>query len=394
MSFKEVLKMPGIPALLFTQFMVAFGFGVILPILPFYTLSLGAQPFELGLLTATFALMSLICSPIFGKLSDRVGRKKVMMMGIGAFFLAYLVFAVSDSLWMAFLARAIEGVAAGAVFPACISLLSDLTTDHQRGRAMGLFSMMFSLGFILGPAVGGIASAISVQTAFLVAAGLTVLNLASVQIQLKEPAKEKTESKDLVQKEITLLQRLSSPLLFLFLSSFMITFMIGGIDATLALYTSAQLGFQSHEVGLLFAFIGALIMVMQFVTGSLVNRFGELKLVTAGLLLSGTGFFLLQYATDWPSLLAPLAVFVAGNALVFPSVSSMLSKRSSANRGAVMGLAGSFNSLGQIIGPLLAGFLYGWMPSSAFWGMAIAIMAYAAFFALVAIPRLSKPAAG
>ncbi|MBI5226436.1 MFS transporter [Candidatus Micrarchaeota archaeon] len=391
MSFKDVLKMPGIPAVLFTQFMVAFGFGIILPILPFYTLSLGAQPFELGLLTSTFALMSLVFSPMFGKLSDRIGRKKVMLMGIGGFFLAYLVFAVSDSLWMAFLARGIEGVAAGAIFPACISLLSDLTTPKQRGPAMGLFAMMFSLGFILGPAVGGIASAVSVQTAFLLAAGLTVLNLISVHLQLTEP-KTTVRSTHLAEKEMTLLQHLTSPFLFLFLSAFMITFMIGGIDAVLALYTSARLGFQTHEVGLVFAFIGAMILVMQFVTGGLVNRFGEIKLVTAGLFLSGVGFFFLQFAHDWPTLLLPLAIFVSGNALVFPSVTSMLSKLASVNRGAVMGLAGSFNSLGMVVGPLFAGFLYGLMPTSAFWGMAAVIVAYAVFFALIAVPRLSNPA--
>lgn len=391
MSFREVLKMPGVPAVLFTQFMAAFGFGVILPLIPFYSLSLGAKPFELGLLTAVFALLSLVSSPLFGKLSDRIGRKPVMLIGIAGFFAAYMLFAFSDSLFMAFLARALEGVAAGALFPACISLLSDLTTDRQRGNAMGLFGMMFSLGFILGPAVGGLASAVSVQTAFFVSAGLTVLNFVSVRFQLKEPAGKK-ESRDLVQKEVSLLERVSSPLLFLFLSTFMITFMIGGIDATLALYTSERLGFSSPQVGLVFTFIGVLIMLMQFVGGALINRFGELTMIRVGLFLSGSGFFLLQFASDWPSLLAPLAVFVAGNASVFPSVNSLLTKRVTARRGAVLGLAGSFNSLGQVVGPLFAGLLYGFHHAYAFWGNAAVILAYALVFSLVAVPVLSSPA--
>jgi len=392
MSFKQVLKMPGVPAVLFTQFMVAFGFGIILPILPFYVTSLGAQPFELGLLTSTFALLSLIFNPVFGKLSDRVGRKKVMLLGITGFFLSYAVFALSDSLWMAFLARAIEGMAAGAVFPSAISLLSDLTTEKQRGRAMGLFSMMFSMGFMLGPAVGGVAASVSVQMAFVVAAGLTLLNFASVYFQLKEPH-EKAESKDIAAQEVSLLQRLKSPLLFLFLSAFMITFMIGGIDATLALYTADQMGFTSAQVGIVFAYIGLMIFIMQFVAGGLVNRFGELELIRAGLLLSGAGFFLLQFSTDWPHLFLALTVFVAGNALVFPSVTSLLTKKVTARRGAVLGLAGSFNSLGQIVGPLLAGVLYTLHPVWAFWGQAAVIWAYFLVFSLIAVPVLSKPAA-
>jgi multidrug resistance protein len=261
--------------------------------------------------------MSLIFNPVFGKMSDRIGRKKVMLMGIAGFFVSYFVFAFSNSLWMTFLARAIEGIAAGAVFPSAISLLSDLTTERQRGKAMGLFSMMFSMGFMLGPAVGGIAAAVSVQTAFFVAVALTLLNFASVHLQLKEPH-EKAESRDLPGQEVTLLQRLQSPLLFLFLSAFMITFMIGGIDATLALYTADKMGFSSAQVGVVFAYIGLMIFIMQFVSGGLVNRFGELKLIRIGLLLSGAGFFLLQFSTDWPHLLLALTVFVAGNAFVFP----------------------------------------------------------------------------
>ncbi len=390
LSFREILSVPGIKPVLFTLFMASFGFGVILPILPFYVLSLGAKPFELGMLTATFAFMSLLFGPFFGKLSDRVGRKKVLLMGTGGFVLAYLVFAVSDQLWMAFLARAIEGVAAAGIFPAAISLLSDLTDEKQRGPVMGLMGMTFSLGFIVGPAFGGIASSVSVHAAFLMAAGVALLNVLSVHFQFAEP-REKAESRDIPAQERSLLMHLRSPLFILFLSSFMITFMIGGIDAVLALYTAERLGFSSAHVGLVFTYIGLLIMAMQVAAGKLINRFGETRLIPAGLFLSGTGFFLLQFADSWVYLLLPLAVFVAGNALVFPSVSSLITKRVTGKRGAVLGLDGSFKSAGQMVGPLLAGFLYGFHPAWAFWGLALCIVAYAVVF-LAASPRLSAPA--
>jgi multidrug resistance protein len=337
MSFKEILSTPGIKAVLFTLFMTSFGFGVILPILPFYALAHGATPTDLGLLTATFAGMSLVFAPIMGKLADRFGRKKILLIGTGGFVAGYLIFALTDSLAMAFVARAIEGIAAAAIFPACISLLSDYTTEQQRGRAMGLVGMSFSLGFIIGPAFGGLASAISVKDAFFLSALFAALNFLSVYFQIKEP-QEKKESKDIPAQEISLLEHLSSPLLFLFLGTFMTTFMIGGLDATLAIYTADRLGFSSPQIGLVFTFIGVLIMVMQFVGGGLINKYGETRLIPVGLALSGAGFLLLTFTHDWLTIMIPLAVFVSGNALVFPAVNSLITKRVTGRLGAVLGL--------------------------------------------------------
>jgi multidrug resistance protein len=387
MSFKDVLSVPGLKPVLFTLFMAAFGFGVILPILPFYALAHGAQPWELGALTATFAAMGLLFSPFLGKLGDRIGRKKVLLMGTAGFALSYVLFALANSLEMVFIARAIEGFFAAAIFPTCISLLSDLTTPHQRGRAMGLVGMSFSLGFIVGPAFGGLASAISVPDAFFLATGLSLLNFAAIFFMLREPH-EKPESKDIMGQEISLLMHLRSPLLFIFLSGFITTFMIGGLDAVLALYTSERLHFTSAEVGILFTYIGALIMVMQFVSGNLVNKYGEVKLITAGLVLSGIGFLLLTFATSWLTLLLPLAIFVCGNVLVFPSAASLLTKKVQGKRGAVLGLDNSFRFLGQVIGPLLGGFLYGLNHGYPFIGLAISIWLYAIVFSVFGAKQL------
>ncbi|MEK6941536.1 MAG: MFS transporter [archaeon] len=382
-----MLSVPGIKPVLFTLFMAAFGFGVILPLLPFYALSLGAKPFELGVLTAVFALMQLIFSPLFGKLGDRHGRKKVLLIGTAGFAVSYIILAFADSFAVALFARALEGLFAASIFPTCLSLLSDFTTEAQRGKAMGLMGMTFSLGFIFGPAFGGLAAAIFVRDAFLLSALFSAINFCAVFFNLKEP-KEKEESRDLGRQEVSLLSHLSSPMLFLFLSSAMITFMIGGIDATLALYTSEKMGFTSAQIGLVFTYIGILIMFMQFAGGGLVNRFGEIKLISAGLLLSGAGFFLLSFTHDWVSLLFPLAVFVAGNAMVFPSVNALITKKVSGKRGAVLGLNSSFSAAGQAIGPLFGGFLYGLNHFFAFIGLAAAIWLYFLLFFFFASKKL------
>jgi len=385
---KDILSTPGVKPVLFTLFMTSFGFGVILPILPFYALSLGAKPMELGMLTATYALMALIFAPIMGRLGDSVGRKKILLIGAAGFALAYLLFAFTDSLFMAFAARAIEGIASAAIFPSCISLLSDFTDEKQRGRAMGLVGMSFSLGYIVGPAFGGIASAISVKDVFFLSAGLAFLNFLSVYFQLREP-REKAESANISGQEVGLVEHLSSPLLFLFLGTFMTAFMIGGLDATLAIYTGEKMNFSATQVGIIFTYIGFLILAMQYSAGSLVNRFGELKLIPMGLLLSGTGFFLLTFTHDWLTILFPLAIFVAGNALVFPSVNSLITKKVAGKRGAVLGLVSSFQSLGQMVGPLLGGFLYGFGHDYPFMAMAVVIWAYFLVFVLFARKRLA-----
>lgn len=389
MSFREILSIPNIRPLIFTLFLSAMGFGIILPLLPFYALSLGVQPFELGILTATFALMSLVFSPFFGRLSDRIGRKKVLLIGTFGFMVSYLVFAFADSFLMALVARALEGFFAAAIFPACISLLSDFTTHKQRGPAMGLMMMTFSVGFIFGPALGGFASTFSVQSAFFVAAAFSFINFLWILLRLKEPH-EKKESMHEDQKEASLLSHLSTPLAFLFFSSTIVMFIIGGFEATLALFVSERLNFTSVEMGGVFTFVGAMMMVLQPVTGNFINKFGETRMIQAGLLFSGLGFFLIQYSVDWLTLLAPLGLFVLGNSCVFPSVTSLLTKKVQGKQGGVIGLNQSFSSAGQIIGPLFGGFLFGIDHSYSFLGLAVVAFIYFLIFTFVAKKQLDE----
>jgi multidrug resistance protein len=389
MSFREIISIPNIKPLLFTMLLSAMGFGIILPLLPFYALSLGVQPFELGILTATFALMSLLFSPYFGRLSDRIGRRKVLMIGTLGFMAAYLVFAFADSFFMALLARAMEGFFAAAIFPSVISLLSDFTTHAQRGPAMGLMMMTFSVGFIFGPALGGFASAFSVRDAFFVAAAFSFLNFLWIFLRLKEP-KEKEESKHHESEQVSLLSHMKTPLAFLFLSSSIVMILIGGFEATLALWVSERLGFTSVEMGGVFTFVGVMMLVLQPITGNLINRFGETRMIQAGLLFSGFGFFSLLYSMDWITLLIPLGLFVIGNSCVFPSVTSLLTKKVQGKQGAVIGLNQSFSSAGQIVGPLFAGFLFGINHAYSFIALAVVAGTYFLVFTFIAKKKLDK----
>ncbi len=387
MSLRQVFAIPNIKPLIFTMFLSAMGFGIILPLLPFYALSLGVQPFELGILTATFALMSLLFSPFFGRLGDRIGRKKVLLIGTFGFAISYMVFAFADSFFMALVARALEGFFAAAIFPAVISLLSDFTTHEQRGPAMGLMMMTFSVGFIFGPALGGFASAISVRDAFFVAAGFSILNFLWIFFRLKEPH-EKAETQHIQEEEKSLWEHLSTPLAFLFLSSSMVMFIIGGFEATMALFLSEKLHFTAIEMGGVFTFVGVMMMVLQPITGNLINKYGETRMIQAGLVFSSMGFFLTVFAYDWITLLLPMGLFVLGNSCVFPSVTSLLTKKVKGKQGAVIGLNQSFSSAGQIVGPLVAGFLFGIDHSYSFIGLTAVVLFYFLVFTFIAKKKL------
>ncbi|MFH0971985.1 MAG: MFS transporter [Candidatus Micrarchaeota archaeon] len=379
MSFKELIVRKEIRATLLTLMLTSIGFGVILPIIPFYSQQFGATPTDLGLLTAIFAFLNLVFAPLIGKFSDKIGRKKVLQAGTLGFIGAYLLFAFAPNLEVLFIARALEGIMAAGIFPSVASLISDFTTEQQRGKAMALVGMTFSLGFILGPALGGLAELLSIQGAFFLAAALSFINFLSVTFQITEP-KEKAESREIVQKEISLLQHISSPLLFCFVASFMIASLTGGMQAVLALFTELRLDFGPGEVGIIFTILGVLIMLFQFLSGSLVGKYGEVRLIQAGLFLSSLGFLFLVFLHDWLTILLPLSVFVLGNALVFPSVSSLVSKRAQGKRGAALGLLSSFQSAGQVFGPITAGFLYHIRPEYAFYGLAAIVLVYFVIF--------------
>ena len=375
MGLLELFKNKDILNVLFAVFMFSFGFGIILPLLPFYALSFGAKPFELGLLTGTFALMSLVFSPIFGKISDSIGRKKVLAAGAAGFVVAYIIFAFADSLFMVFLARAVEGFSAAAMFPASISLLSDFSDEKTRGATMSLMGMAFSLGFILGPAFGGLASSISVTVAFILAACLALLNSALIMLFLKEP-KELEESKNIAGKEAGFLSHIKSRMLIMFSGTFMLSFLIGGLEATFALFTFGKFGFGTAEVGLVFTYIGVLIFFGQFASAKLLLRYRETTLIKAGFLMNSTGFLAIFFAPDIYFLGLALAIMVFGNALAFPSIASLITKKATAKRGTILGLNASFQSLGQLIGPVFAGFLFGLTPLYAFAGIWAVLLLY------------------
>jgi DHA1 family multidrug resistance protein-like MFS transporter len=337
---------------------VMLGFGMVMPIFPFYIESMGASGAELGLLVAISPLMQLIMAPIWGSLSDRHGRKPVLVVGLLGYGVSMLLFGLATELWMLFVARGLGAILSAATMPTTMAYISDSTSEKDRGGGMGMLGAATGLGVVLGPALGGWLGADSLSTPFFVTAAVCSLTLLLVVLFLPEslPAAERQAGAIKVQPVAQLreLRRaLSGPLGVLLFMAFLVSFGLTCFQAIFGLYALEKFGYGTEEVGWILTVAGIVSAVTQgTLTGPLTRRWG----VT--LLASAASFGLLLTASTLPAILLTTGLFILPNALLRPAVISLTSKRADTRQGVAMGLNNSFNSLGRIAGPIWAGFAF------------------------------------
>jgi MFS transporter, DHA1 family, tetracycline resistance protein len=341
------------------------GFGLVIPLLPFYAERFAASPQEVTALMAVFSLMSMLTAPIWGRLSDRVGRRPVLMISMAAAALAYLWLGFADALWMVFAARALAGACAGNI-AAANAYVADVTPPEGRAKGMGMIGAAFGLGFIIGPALGGVVAGNNLATANLrapglIACALSVTALLGVVFLLKESLPEGAAARPRRSRITALRDALGRAVLARLLAIFFLTILaFAGMESTFALWAMAQLGWGPAQTGYLFAYVGLLSAVMQ---GGLIGRltalFGEEKLLVAGLASIAAGLLVLPLSRDLPLLLVATSGLALGMGAMQPSLNSLISRRAGASeQGEVMGVAQSVGSLSRVLGPLLAGALF------------------------------------
>ncbi len=351
--------------LFFTLVVVMIGFGIILPIMPFYAQSLGATATHLGLLFATYSLMQFLFSPLWGRLSDRVGRKPILLVGLVGMAASFVLFGLAQALWMLFVARILGGLLSSAVLPTAMAYVADSTSHEHRGKGMGLMGAAMGLGMIFGPAIGGFLGANPVVP-FLVAAGLALLVVGFAALFLPESLGQEARAQARAQRprrgsaHLQLVRELKGPVGPLLVLGFLSQAAFASMFGTFALFAEAKLGFGEAEMGAVFTVMGLVGVVGQGVfVGRAIARWGEERVTQLGLLLGGVGFFSVLLAYDLPSLLGLGGLLGFGGALVTPPISALLSKRTAPERqGAIMGAFNSFQSLGRIVGPLGGGFVF------------------------------------
>jgi DHA1 family multidrug resistance protein-like MFS transporter len=362
-------------------FVVMMGFGLIIPILPLYAKHLGATSLSLGLIMATFSFFQFIFAPIWGAVSDRIGRKPVLMIGLVGYMLSHLINGFASSVAMLFLSRALGGILSSAVLPTAMAFISDVTGEHERGAGMGVFGAAMGAGVIFGPSIGGFVSDLthSFRTPFFVAAGLVILLIPLAWAFLPEslpPERRVTGTPEKKPHRLReLADALKGELALYFVIAFLTSFAAANLEGIFAYFSLDRFGFGPREMGIIFTVIGVVSVLMQgLLVGPAINRFGENRLILVGLVATAAGFVLLTQSWNLASLTVFVVLNMAGGALVRPGLSSAVSKQTRTGQGTTMGVMGSFDSLGRIVGPVLAGWLYHFhMNLPYFFGAAIVV---------------------
>lgn len=359
------------------------GFGIVLPILPLWAEDFGASPTQIGLLTASYAVAQILFAPLWGRLSDRYGRRPVILASLAGSAVAFLLIGLAGTLVLLWIARVMQGVA-GASYAAAQAYVADVTTARERARGMGLIGAAFGLGFILGPAIGALFSAVDARLPFFVAAGLCALNLAIAWRRLPEslrPGATRAPAPRLATLRRALSSRELGPLVWL---SFVATFAFVGMEATFALFGERRFDYGAVEIGILFTFIGVMAAVAQgLLVGRLVDRLGEGRVMIGGLVATSAGLLLVAVAEGLWILLPGLAVLAVGSGLVFATTTALISLSSGeAEQGTVLGLTASVGGAARIAGPIVATLLFQHA------GIAVPLILGAALFALCAAGAL------
>jgi DHA1 family multidrug resistance protein-like MFS transporter len=349
--------------LAFALAVVTLGFGVVMPIIPFYMDQMGAGGTELGLLVASYAVMRLIFGPIWGTLSDRVGRKPVMMVGVIGYGITMIGFGLATRLWMMFAARILSGVLSSATSPTTMAYISDSTSEEDRSRGMGILGAAGGIGTIFGPALGGLLADWGLSVPFFFAAGMALLSVVLIAVFLPESlALKNRRSRETHQPALDLKawwQALSSPIGPLLVQSFIVMAGMTLFFGIFGLYALERFNYGTQEVGVVFTILGLMMAVGQgLLVGPLTKRWGDVQVMKVGFIFSAVGLIAMMAADRFWLLLAATGFFSLANALVSPAVSALTSKRTCMDQGVTMGLSNAFGSLGRIAGPPIGGLAF------------------------------------
>ncbi|MBC8073642.1 MAG: MFS transporter [Deltaproteobacteria bacterium] len=351
-----------------TLFLDLLGFGIVIPVLPYYATEFGASPAVVTLLSSSFSLAQFVMSPVLGRLSDRHGRRPVMLLSIAGSCASMLVLGFASALWMVFLARLVSG-SCNANVSTANAYIADRVAPRDRARYMGMMGSAIGMGFVFGPAIGGLLSVPShPELPFLCAAGLAAVNWLMAWKWLPESVtRQPAAAAAAVRRGLSPLRAIrrlldvrGTPLAALVLVSFGFFLAFSAMESTMALLTEARFGWDARQTGYMFTMVGACIVLAQTVLlGPMVRRFGEKRTLVIGLLLQAAGLAACASAFGVVQLVAGAGLTAIGNGLVTPSTSAIVSRISSAQeQGLNLGIVQSAAALSRIFGPAAAGIAF------------------------------------
>lgn len=380
-----------------TVFITFFGFSMVFPLLPYYALEFNATPAQVGFLAASHALANFFTSPVLGRLSDKVGRRPVLIGGLlaGAASLSLMGFA--NSLLMLLLSRIAHGVVAAAIMPTARAYIGDTSPPSERIAAMGKIGAAHAAGLLFGPALSSFLVGIGgISLPFFAAGAVSLFNAISVTFVLAESLKRKNKKLAIKGGFLDFLKMpkiLRSELGLLFLILFAWSFTMSQKQVSFPLFGKDQFNIGASEIGYFFTATAVISILMQgFLLPRIVRVLGEKTTIFTGLVVMGGSTLVLPFMrTFWVMLLFYL-LWGVGSSLNRPTAEGVISRITKIGQGTTMGLAHSFESLGRVLGPLLGGVLFGEDPAAPFVvsALMVIVLAFASLF-LLSIPKL-RPA--
>lgn len=355
-----------------TVFIYLLSFGIVIPIIPLLGQRLGANSTQVGLLMATYSFMQFIFSPLWGRMSDKWGRRPILIFCLLGEGLSYLIFAYARDLNTFFLSRALAGIFAGSISTAS-AYIADITPKNERSKGMALIGAAFGLGFLIGPALGGFLSLWSQkisQEAFFdtsfVAYWVVVICVVSfvfAYFNLSESLSKENRSSDSVQKKrfLILFENLKRPTVgVLMFTFFMASFAMSSMEATLILFVNQKFNWTIKEVSFGFAYIGVIMLLTQgYLVRKLIKSWGESKMLLVGLSFFTLGLLLISFAPTIAILGLAMTLFAIGNGFTNPSINGSISLLTPAqDQGSTFGSTQSLASLARILGPVTGGILF------------------------------------
>lgn len=357
------------------------GFGMVIPVMPLYAERLGASEAWTGLLSTGYSAMQFVFAPIWGRLSDRVGRRPVLLVSIAMTSLAFLLYGLAGTFPLLVLSRLFAG-AATANIAIARAFVADVTPPEGRAKGMGIIGAAFGLGFVLGPAIGGVLSHHSLALPGFAAAGLAALNGVAAFFILPEPEQRTVREEAAANRFAAFLSEIGRPgirrIIFVY---FLTVLAFSAMEATYALLSVHRYGIDQAHVSWLFAYIGVIVVVVQGgLIGRLTRVFGEKRLLVAGLVLQAAGLAALPFAGSVAGLMVATAPLAVGSGLSQPALSSLLSRLArSHDQGGTLGIGESAAAFGRIIGPEAGTFTFGR------WSMDVPYLGGAALMAVAAV---------
>lgn len=344
-------------------FIIMIGIGIVIPVLPYYVDHFGASANVLGMLMAVYAFMQFLFAPFWGNLSDKIGRKPVIMIGLLGFAISQFLFASANELWVLFAARTIGGALGSALIATAMAYVSDVTTEEKRAQGMGMMGAAMGLGMVFGPGIGGWLSINSLSTPFLVAGIASTVAFIFTFIKLPESlTKEQREENKNETKQnqfVLMFQALKGPVGFLLMLVFVLSFALANFQSIFGFYALKQYGYDVVRVSNILVIVGIVGTIVQgALVGKMTKKFGEKKVIVGSLLVSAIGFYLMTLPTQYWGILLTVNIFFIANSLLRPAVNTLISKLAGPKQGMIMGLNNSFMSLGNVVGPLCAGYLF------------------------------------